>query len=260
VKPKTEEFLYFLLWTADRLSRPTFRNVTDSFEAWAYRNGLMRQLAGLDRRKFLETQQSGSNQRLYRLTEQGRLRAVGGRDPEHHWSRPWNGQWRFVLFDVSTSHNKQRRHLRLYLKDRDFGCLQRSVWISPDPLLPEKQLLGQASVDVNSLLLLEGRPSAGETDSDIVSGAWDFQTINLHYSRYLQVLERFPAEAIRDKSTARSLQQWGQEERLAWQTAAGLDPFLPEKLLPQNYLGRKAWAKRVKTLHEAGRQIRDLTL
>ena len=42
MQPKTEEFLNFLLWSADLLARPTFRNLTDSYESWAYRNGLMR--------------------------------------------------------------------------------------------------------------------------------------------------------------------------------------------------------------------------
>ena len=49
MQPKTEEFLNLLLWSADLLARPTFRNLTDSYESWAYRNGLMRQVATLER-------------------------------------------------------------------------------------------------------------------------------------------------------------------------------------------------------------------
>ena len=54
VKPKTEELLYVLLWTCDRLARPTFRNLTDSFEGWAYNNGLKRQLDVLERMQLIE--------------------------------------------------------------------------------------------------------------------------------------------------------------------------------------------------------------
>ncbi len=32
MRPSTEEFLYFLLWNADSLMRPTWRNLTDPFE------------------------------------------------------------------------------------------------------------------------------------------------------------------------------------------------------------------------------------
>src|SRR6185503_15788548 len=85
MKAKTEELLYFLLWSAEKLMRPTFRNLTDSYESWAYRNGLIRQISTLERNRFLEAGESGSDARLYRLTDEGRLRALGGRDPEICW-------------------------------------------------------------------------------------------------------------------------------------------------------------------------------
>ena len=69
--PKTEEFLNLLLWSADMLSRPTFRNLTDSYESWAYRNGLMRQAAFLERGQLVERDPSAPDDRMYRLTWQG---------------------------------------------------------------------------------------------------------------------------------------------------------------------------------------------
>src|SRR5690348_16092378 len=54
MRAKTEEFLNLLLWSADLLARPTFRNLTDSYEGWAYRNGLLRQAAKLERQHLLE--------------------------------------------------------------------------------------------------------------------------------------------------------------------------------------------------------------
>jgi hypothetical protein len=38
--------------------------------------------------------------------------------------------------------------------------LQNSVWITPDPLTEERQLLGGGKINVESLLLLEARPGA----------------------------------------------------------------------------------------------------
>ena len=54
MQPNTEEFLNLLLWSAEKLGRPTFRNLTDSYESWAYRNGLFRQVASLERQQLLE--------------------------------------------------------------------------------------------------------------------------------------------------------------------------------------------------------------
>ena len=167
MQPKTEEFLYFLLWSMDQMGRPTFRKLTDSYENWAYRKGLLRQTAKLKQQKLLECQSEISKDRLYRLTEQGRLHALGGRDPEAQWKRAWDGRWRLVLFDVPVSRNGQREKLRRYLRSHGFGCLQGSVWISPDPLAETRTILAGGKVDVGSLLLLEAKACAGERDPEI---------------------------------------------------------------------------------------------
>ena len=87
MKPKTEDLLYTLLWAADTLSRPTFRNLTESFEGWAYRNGLLQQLAALEKQRLIEGQGERSVDRVHRLTEAGRHLALGGCDPAVRWKR-----------------------------------------------------------------------------------------------------------------------------------------------------------------------------
>ena len=70
------------------------------------------------------------------------------------------GRWPLVLSDVPTGQNAQRERLRRYLRDQGFGYLQNSVWITPDPLAEEQQILGGGKINVESLLLLEVRPCA----------------------------------------------------------------------------------------------------
>jgi DNA-binding transcriptional regulator PaaX len=256
MQPKTEEFLNLLLWSADLLARPTFRHLTDSYEAWAYRNGLVRQLSTLQREKFLERDATAPDDRLYRLTAQGRLHVLGGRDPETQWARPWDGQWRLVLFDVPTGQNAQRERLRHYLRDKGFGYLQNSVWISPDPLLQEREILGGGRINVESLVLLEARPCAGESDAELVAGAWDFERINRGYARHLKVLAERPGGALRNDAAAKTLLRWAAAEREAWLDAVTNDPLLPGRILPSDYLGQQAWRRRVEVLRDASRQLR----
>ena len=253
---KTEEFLNLLLWSTGILTRPTFRNLTDSYEGWAYRNGLLRQVSRLERQLFLERDATAPNDRLYRLTAQGRLHVLGGRDPEQRWARPWDGQWRLVLFDVPTDQNAQRERLRRYLRDKGFGYLQNSVWINPDPLNEERQILGGGKINVESLVLLEARPCAGESDAEIVAGAWDFERINRRYARHLKVLKERPGGATRCDVAAKALLRWAATEREAWLDAVTNDPLLPGRILPSDYLGQQAWRRRVEVLHDAGRQLR----
>ncbi|MBM3888112.1 MAG: hypothetical protein FJ388_03195 [Verrucomicrobia bacterium] len=260
MQPKTEEFLNSLLWIADMLMRPTFRNLTDSYESWAYRNGLMRQVTRLEKSQLVERDQKMPDERVYRLTEQGRLHALGGRDPEARWSRHWDGRWRLVLFDVPTTENTRRDALRRYLREKGFGYLQNSVWVTPDLLQDEREILAGAKVNVESLLLLEARPCSGESDAEIVAGGWDFEGINRRYAHHLKTLDERPTKPLHDAAAAKSFQRWAAEERAAWLAAVMTDPLLPERLLPPGYLGRRAWQRRVAVLREAGRQMQTFSV
>ena len=251
--------LNLLLWSADLLARPTFRNLTDSYEGWAYRNGLLRQVTTLEQQQLLERDATSPDDRLYRLSAQGRLHVLGGRDPEERWARPWDGQWRLVLFDVPTGQNAQRERLRRYLRDKGFGYVQNSVWITPDPLTEERRILGGGKINVESLLLLEARPCAGESDAEIAAGAWDFERINRRYARHLKVRDERPGGALRNDAVAKALLRWAAAEREAWLEAVTNDPLLPGRILPFDYLGQQAWRRRVEVLRDASRQLRTFT-
>lgn len=256
MQPKTEEFLNLLLWSTDMLMRPTFRNLTDSYESWAYRNGLLRQVATLEKHQLLARDLKAPEDRLYRLTEKGRLHVLGGRDPEAQWSRHWDGRWRLVLFDVPMEQHVHRGQLRRYLRARGFGCLQGSVWITPDTVHEERETLVGGKINVESLLLLEARPCSGESEAEIVAGAWDFAVINRNYARHLKLLDQRPDGPLHDSAAARALQRWAGDERSAWHAAVEIDPLLPRRLLPPDYLGCRAWQQRIEVLRQAGQQLR----
>ena len=258
MKARTEQLLYLLLWSSEKLLRPTFRNLDESFEGWAYRSGFLREIALLEKKRFLERQPG--NARIYRLTAKGRLRALGGRDPQTLWARGWDGRWRLVCFDVPIKENNQRLRLRRYLRSRGFGYLQNSVWVTPDPLNEEVRLLAATKAHVESLILFEGTACGGESDADIVAGAWDFGAINQLYDRHLKILEAQPSCNSSKKITAHALRSWAEAERLAWRNAIAMDPLLPQRLLPKEYLGKRAWRHRIEVLARARRNIGRLVL
>jgi len=196
------------------------------------------------------------DERVYRLTWQGRLHAIGGRDPQARWSREWDGRWRLILFDVPTAQNSHRTRLRRYLREKLFGYLQNSVWITPDSLEEERRILVGGKINVESLILLEARPCAGESDAEIVLGAWDFGRINRSYARHLKILGERPSGTLRTVAAAKVFQQWATTEREAWLDAVTNDPLLPARILPSDYLGQQAWRRRVEALQQASRQLR----
>jgi phenylacetic acid degradation operon negative regulatory protein len=255
MKPKTQELLYCLLWSADQLCRPTFRNLTDSFEQWSYRQGFQRQLWELERQQLLERNAGSGTRREYRLTERGRILALGGRDPVTAWARPWDGQWRMVVFDLPETKSATRTRLRRFLKDHGFGYLQNSVWITPDPLGTVMTQWGTGQQDVESLITFEARPCSGESNAAMVAGAWDFDQINAHYAKCLTVLEDLPEPGTLTRKAAAPLRRWARAEREAWLDAVSGDPLLPRLLLPNDYLGERVWEQRQETLARASRLI-----
>ena len=248
MKPRSEELLYFLMWTTDVLLRPTWRRLEqDSFESWAWRNGLGRRLAALERQKLIERHPEPDLGRVVRLTLEGRRHALGGRDPVTRWSRSWDGQWRMVIFDLPAARTDLRKQLWRRLREEHFGYLQQSVWISPDPAVAIRETLEGVKVQADSFLVIEGRPAAGESDGEVVAAAWDFPLINEHYEQHLRTLYRLPGRGLK-------LVEWARQENALWRAALRIDPLLPSTLLPRGYLGGEALHRRKSVFAELCQQ------
>jgi DNA-binding transcriptional regulator PaaX len=250
VKDSTKELLSLLLWTAGMFTRPTLRNLTDSYETWAYRNGFRRQIRHLQRQQFLEIEPPARaaraiSERVLRLTDEGRLVALGGRDPELAWKRAWDEHWRFVVFDLPTIERRVRKRLIQSLRRRGYGWLQRSVWISPQAIPDDRELAVQTRANVKSLMVFENQPYTGERNQEMVAGAWDFAEINRRYARCLEILKACPKGRPRASRVDKFLREWIRRERQAWLAAVSVDPLLPESLLPDGYLGQEVWKRRV---------------
>jgi len=249
---KTELLLYRLLWLAEKPLSPSFYNLNQSFEGWAYRNGLLDQIHRLEARGFLEARHDpASGKRLHRLTEAGRAAAQGGRDPEAGWSASWDRKWRIFLFDIPERERSKRRQLTRALAKAGCGCLQGSVWISPATPPAVEKLVSGNDPDCTHLLLLRADSKGRKVDARMVAGAWDFEAINERYRELDEILKHFPDVARQD--TRNALAEWTAEENAASRDAIQIDPLLPSELLPKDYLGRKVWKKRGKTLAAAAR-------
>ena len=250
---KCEELLNTLLWGMDMLARPTLRNLTSSYEAWAYRNGFDQQVRRLEQSDLVSREERTLAGQIYSLTKAGRLRALGGRDPEERWGRSWDGVWRSVHFDLPDRGEFLRTRLRRLLRLNFFGCLQRSVWVSPDAAPDLSETLNDN--DVRSVVMFEMRPTGRTTHEGIAEAAWPWKRINELYGRHLQVLEERPKHRLVDETSARRFQRWTALEREAWLTAVRSDPLLPESLLPKGYLGKKAWNARQQLAKRVTEQV-----
>lgn len=241
MKAETEELLYCLLWAADTILRPRMASIGESFESWACRRGVWREITELEDRKLLERRANSASDWSLELTEKGRLRALGGRDPQKRWERQWKGQWNLAAYDVPEAERSKRVQLHRALRRSGFGWLQKSLWITPDPLeeiiLPSPALRNQ----VRGLITFVARPGLDVSDAAIVAAAWDFEEINAGYGKCLEIHGRAPELATASRE---EIQSWIRTEQAAWSAAVAEDPLLPTCLLPPDYLGKKVWDQR----------------
>jgi len=180
------------------------------------------------------------DQRILRLTEEGRRLAQGGIDPPSLWARAWDGRWRIVAFDIPESATALRTRLRRRLHEYRFGWLQNSVWICPDPIDEFRARFSEQHTVPDSLTFFEAGPVGGESHDAIVRSAWDFAALAKSYASYLDVLRLRPG---RNRGAPAWL-GWIETEYRAWRQIIRQDPFLPTQLLPTDYLGREAWSAR----------------
>lgn len=237
-----DDFLMLLLWGTEKLVFPTWQNLFEPYEGWEHRHAFGQLVRRLEQRQLLKRDQQ-AGKAVYRLTERGRLAALGGRVPEQRWGRIWDGRWRMIIFDLPVSQQKVRVQLLRWLRANGFGYLQNSVWIHPDPLAELTTALKDFRDDVESLTVMESYCCAGYSNDAIVRGAWDFPEINRRYRAYLNVVAEHRQFHTSHPSPA-LFSAWLRRERFAWRDAVQLDPLLPRVLLPADYQGQRAWQAR----------------
>ncbi|MFM8831043.1 MAG: PaaX family transcriptional regulator C-terminal domain-containing protein [Spartobacteria bacterium] len=236
-------FLYTLMWGLNIMTRPTFRSMDQSFEGWAWSNGLLKRIRSLENEGLVAVDES-LGEKTITLTQKGKLLAIGGFDPEALWNSDWDGKWRIITFDLPESQRKVRHDLRLTLRHQNFGCLQRSIWITPHPLDSALREKGLQLKSQKGFAIIEGVFLGGAGHESIVKSAWDFTKIDKLYTRHAELLKTAPKE----KCTEAEFNDWASEELKLWREILHKDPFLPRQLQPKGYKGMKAREERLKVL------------
>ncbi len=99
------------------------------------------------------------------------------------------GWW---LFDLPEKMRALRNELAQAIAAACFGGLQRSVWISPDPVHEIAAKLKNTVSSCGVMTFFEGLTCCGERSSELVAAAWDFGKIAENYQDYLVHLKQLP--------------------------------------------------------------------
>ena len=248
------DLLSMLLYGIDKAMRPTIDQPFKDDIYWrGYRSQHRGQLKSMENAGLIETRGGGSGEAwAVRLTGAGHLRAIGGRDAQERWNRAWDGQWNLLMFDLHLAPGRLRQKLFRWLRSNHFGCLQQSVWITPDLVGGELDgILRDLGELADSVLTLRSEIASAHgkhnRPSQIAAQTWDFTRINQGYQDYLDFAGDGPPPQI----TPARARTWVTTEQRLWLAAVSKDPFLPAVALPEDYLGQSAWRQRERLLENA---------
>ncbi len=184
-------------------------------------------LVNLKRKGFIQS--AKEEMVLPKIAELGKKR-LNSILPKYDCNRIWDGRVYLVTYDVPRKHNHNRNCLRGFLKKIGCGMLQHSVWLTP---YNPKKLIGEfvENSQLNhELVVISSLGKDGtignKSLNELLDKVYDLSDLNDRYSEFL-------IEA--KKSVSR--------EEIVFSFLAILkdDPQLPFKLLPNDWLGDKAY-------------------
>jgi DNA-binding transcriptional regulator PaaX len=191
--------------------------------------------------KYIEKVQQGE-QVLYRLGAKGKTLLAQRRPSPDFRKRAWDGQWRMVVFDFPEVARKARDAFRRQLRQQRMGCLQKSVWISPDSVIPAwKRILKETEL-TEWVLLFESAELGPVDDVEIAEKVWQLGEVDKSYERYLSEFQSLPRELHRAKPSALEgeFARRVRRESQVYFEALDADPILPDVLSPPGFKGSEA--------------------
>jgi len=111
----------------------------------------------LKRKNLVEIKKENHDVKIY-LTKEGEKRAKKYHINDLTIKKPkkWDQKWRIIIFDVSQSNRLIRDIFREKIKELNFYCLQKSVWVCPYPCEKEinilKEFLGVSTKDIRIII------------------------------------------------------------------------------------------------------------
>jgi phenylacetic acid degradation operon negative regulatory protein len=204
----------------------------------------------LARSGILVRQDSSRKAAWYGLSPQGRAMAaeVAGKFMRIHEivesKYTWDGTWTLVSFGIPEKIRNRRDELRTRLREIGFGQLAGGVWIAPgDATESVAGLTSSLRVGRRVMVCLTRDVRlGGEPVASSVSRIWPLAELNRNYasmrSRLKQRIRRMRSRM--QKGSPLGSREAFLEVFVLFSEAAeiiGLDPCLPEELLPDNWLG-----------------------
>lgn len=181
-----------------------------------------------------------------RLTSAGNKKIVRDFPFLAFQNKRWDRKWRVVIFDIEETSKQVRERFRRKLKELGFGMLQESVFISPYDIARDFTEFIDAQHLNESAYLLEVSSIAVGDIKALVNRVWHLDKINDMYKKIIEKIKdrHLTIDSGRlnklNKDEIKKVQDVTIEIKKGYLEVALKDPFLPQELLPSDWLGNEA--------------------
>lgn len=233
----TRDLLILLATLVDEIDAHSFQNQMRRLacDGWYKRSSVGPTVSRLLSVGEIEKIERG-DKLYYRLTSKGSRKLKEDVPLFKLASKPWDGQWRIIIFDIEEKEKFLREALRDKLVSLGFGRWQRSVYITPHDLEQEINQYLQAKKLFPAAICLVARQGDLGDDKVLANKIWQLDDLNDNYQDFIDDCER-----LLMKKEYKTIKE--EEVRNLWLAYKRLivrDPFLPRELLPKGWLAQKA--------------------
>ncbi len=157
------------------------------------------------------------------------------------WKKRWCGIWYVLVYDVPERERHYRTTLHQFLRRLRMGCLQKSVWVSPEDMRPQYADLAKAAAVESYSFLFESKTTLGRSTEEIVWQAWNMKPLIKMQRQYDAFCSRILQEIRSGHFSNENLMEFACREQAIYLGLMKEDPLLPVDLWPKGYFGAQVW-------------------
>lgn len=144
--------------------------------------------------------------------------------------KPWDKQWRIVIYDVPEKDRYKREKIRLALLKLGYGMFQKSIYISPfDVAGATRTYLAQEGLFEMATVLAAASDELGNARS-LSERVFHLSALREQYLGFLRRLQFVVGQQLPEKR-----EQGLRRIRAEFVNLLSQDPFLPQELLPADW-------------------------
>jgi phenylacetic acid degradation operon negative regulatory protein len=190
-------------------------------------------LSRLTRNQLLVTSKSG-RRTVVRLSKRAaRILDDGGHQifSFGQTSQPWDGMWSLVAFSIPEHNRAARDSLRKQLRWLGFAPLYDGLWVSPRDRAIE--VISQlAELGISTATAFRAATVPGVSPDGVPQRAWDLDTLRVRYDSFIGHTQRLRERTLAGRVSPVAALVARTRVMDEWRAFPGLDPDLPDELLP----------------------------